>query len=136
MSPTGHITTSFLSALILFTIAPITLTQEPEFMIHLTRLNGNPMVVNSDLIKFAEASPDTMLTLINGEKLIVREGLSDVVERVLIYRARLLADVGRQLPGLELPAQVSFMTRIGSLAIEGQQCPGSKDPDTIAKHPR
>ena len=44
-------------------------------MIELTRLNGNPMVLNSDLIKTAEASPDTMLTLINGEKLIVREEL-------------------------------------------------------------
>ena len=42
-------------------------------MIELTRLNGTPIVLNSDLIKTAEASPDTMLTLINGEKLIVRE---------------------------------------------------------------
>ena len=44
-------------------------------MIELTRLNGAPIVLNSDLIKTAEASPDTMLTLINGEKLIVRERL-------------------------------------------------------------
>jgi uncharacterized protein YlzI (FlbEa/FlbD family) len=48
-------------------------------------------VLNSDLIKTAEASPDTMLTLINGEKLIVRERCAEVVERVLAYRARLLA---------------------------------------------
>ena len=60
-------------------------------MIELTRLNGNPMVLNSDLIKTAEASPDTMLTLINGEKLIVREEIAEVVDRVLAYRARLLA---------------------------------------------
>jgi flagellar protein FlbD len=66
-------------------------------MIELTRLNGNTMVVNSDLIKTAEASPDTMLTLINGEKLIVREGLDDVIERILGYRARLLAAVGRRM---------------------------------------
>ena len=66
-------------------------------MIELTRLNGRPMVVNSDLIKSAEASPDTMLTLINGEKLIVREEISDVVERILVYRARLLAVVARRL---------------------------------------
>ena len=45
-------------------------------MIELTRLNGQPMVLNSDLIKTAEASPDTMLTLINGEKLIVREEIA------------------------------------------------------------
>jgi flagellar protein FlbD len=64
-------------------------------MIDLTRLNGNPMVLNSDLIKMAEASPDTMLTLINGEKLIVREELEEVVRRVLTYRARLLANVAQ-----------------------------------------
>jgi flagellar protein FlbD len=66
-------------------------------MIELTRLNGTPMVLNSDLIKTAEASPDTMLTLIHGEKLIVREPIIEVMERVLAYRARLLAEVARQL---------------------------------------
>jgi flagellar protein FlbD len=66
-------------------------------MIELTRLNGKAMLLNSDLIKTAEASPDTMLTLINGEKLIVREDLAEVVERVLLYRARLLAAVARRL---------------------------------------
>ena len=66
-------------------------------MIELTRLNGNPMVLNSDLIKTAEASPDTVLTLINGEKLIVRESCAEVMERVLTYRARLLTSVARRL---------------------------------------
>src|SRR5438270_1959500 len=66
-------------------------------MITVSRLNGNPMVLNSDLIKTAEASPDTMLTLINGEKLIVRESCAEVMERVITYRARLLAAVARQL---------------------------------------
>jgi flagellar protein FlbD len=66
-------------------------------MIELTRLNGTPIVVNSDLIKTAEASPDTMLTLINGEKLIVREPCAEVTERVLVYRARLLAAVARRM---------------------------------------
>jgi flagellar protein FlbD len=67
-------------------------------MIELTRLNGTPIVLNSDLIKTAEASPDTMLTLINGEKLIVREDCAEVTERVLAYRARLLVSVARRLP--------------------------------------
>src|SRR5580658_4874178 len=66
-------------------------------MIELTRLNGRAMMLNSDLIKTAEASPDTMLTLINGEKLIVREEIGEVVDRVLAYRARLLAAVGRHM---------------------------------------
>ena len=73
-------------------------------MIELTRLNGTPMLLNSDLIKTGEASPDTMLTLINGEKLIVREQLSDVLDRVLAYRATLLATVARRLsPNDALP---------------------------------
>ena len=66
-------------------------------MIELTRLNGIPILLNSDLIKTAEASPDTMLTLINGEKLIVREQRSEVLDRVLAYRAALLAGVARRL---------------------------------------
>lgn len=69
-------------------------------MIEVTRLNGNPMVLNSDLIKTAEASPDTMLTLINGEKLIVRETCAEVLECVLAYRARLLAAVAERIKSL------------------------------------
>lgn len=78
-------------------------------MIELTRLNGNPMVLNSDLIKTAEASPDTMLTLITGEKLIVRETCAEVMERVLEYRACLLASVARHSPpGVNLERIVSL----------------------------
>ena len=66
-------------------------------MIKLSRLNGSLMVLNSDLIKTAEASPDTMLTLVNGEKLIVRESCEEVTERVLAYRANLLAALSRRL---------------------------------------
>jgi len=62
-------------------------------MIEVTRLNGIPMIVNSDLIKIAESSPDTMLTLIHGEKLIIRESCAEVVAKVMEYRAQLLAAV-------------------------------------------
>ena len=85
-------------------------------MIELTRLNGSPMVLNSDLIKSAEASPDTMLTLINGEKLMVREETAEVVERVLAYRARLLATVARRLPVGDLQRLAS----LASLEVSGQ----------------
>jgi flagellar protein FlbD len=70
-------------------------------MIQLTRLNGNPIVLNSDLIKTAESSPDTVLTLINGEKIIVRESCDEVTEQVLAYRARLLSAVARRVPNFE-----------------------------------
>jgi flagellar protein FlbD len=86
-------------------------------MIELTRLNGTPIVLNSDLIKTAEASPDTMLTLINGEKLIVRESCGDVTERVIAYRARLLASVARRLPSYGDQQKVVALT---SLDLSGQ----------------
>jgi len=62
-------------------------------MIEVTRLNGNTMLVNSDLIKSAEASPDTVLTLIHGDKLMVKESPAEIVEKIIGYRARLLAAV-------------------------------------------
>ncbi len=81
-------------------------------MIELTRLNGRPMVLNSDLIKTAEASPDTMLTLITGEKLIVREEIAEVVDRVLAYRARLLAGVAKRLHHFDDLARVTAMSSL------------------------
>jgi flagellar protein FlbD len=59
-------------------------------MIELKRLNGSPLVVNCDLIKYAEASPDTVLTLITGEKLVVLEPCGEVSQRILDYRATVL----------------------------------------------
>ena len=93
-------------------------------MIQLTRLNGIPIVLNSDLIKTAESSPDTMITLINGEKLIVREPCEDVTERVLEYRARLLALVARRLPGLkELQPAASLASLDLGNALGGKSPP-------------
>jgi flagellar protein FlbD len=62
-------------------------------MIELTRLNGNRLVVNCDLIKYAEASPDTMLTLVTGEKLVVLETCDEVQQRVLAWRVLVLREV-------------------------------------------
>jgi flagellar protein FlbD len=61
-------------------------------MIQLTRLNGHPLIVNSDLIKHAEAIPDTTLTLVTGDKLVVLESCSDVLMRTLHYRAQVLQE--------------------------------------------
>ena len=94
-------------------------------MVELTRLNGNPMVLNSDLIKTAESSPDTMLTLINGEKLIVREDIAEVVERVLAYRARLLAKVARHLTAFD---DVQQVVALASLDPSGEPAPPPAKP--------
>lgn len=94
-------------------------------MVRLTKLNGTPMVLNSDLIKTAEASPDTMLTLINGEKLIVREPIDELVEAVLTYRARLLATVAQKTTHLDLLARA---TSIASLDLSDNEGSAAKLP--------
>ena len=55
-------------------------------MITVTRLSNISIVVNPDLIAFIEETPDTMITLSNGEKLIVKETVSEVIRRILNYR--------------------------------------------------
>ncbi len=62
-------------------------------MIQLTRLNNHPLVVNSDLIKFVEQSPDTVITLLSGEKIVVRESAPDVLERVVQFRRSVLQGI-------------------------------------------
>jgi uncharacterized protein YlzI (FlbEa/FlbD family) len=59
-------------------------------MIQLTRLNNKPLMVNSDLIKFVEQSPDTLVTLITGEKIVVLEPAQEVLTRVVEFRRAVL----------------------------------------------
>jgi len=59
-------------------------------MIQLTRLNGQRLFVNCDLLKFAEASPDTVLTLLTGDKIVVRESCEEVMALALHFRACIL----------------------------------------------
>ncbi len=54
-------------------------------MIQLTRLNGKPFVLNAELIRTVEERPDTTLTLINGDTLIVKETMDEVVRRAIDY---------------------------------------------------
>jgi uncharacterized protein YlzI (FlbEa/FlbD family) len=63
------------------------------FMIQLTRLNGHPLAINSDLIKFIEQSPDTVMTLLNGEKIVVRENAQEVLDRVVQFRRSVLQGI-------------------------------------------
>jgi flagellar protein FlbD len=59
-------------------------------MIELTRLNGQKLFVNCDLLKYAEASPDTVLTLVTGDKIVVRESCDEVMALALGFRASVL----------------------------------------------
>lgn len=55
-------------------------------MLKLTRLNNKIVVVNPDHIETADAFPDTTLRLIGGDRIIVRESLDELIEKVVAYR--------------------------------------------------
>ena len=60
-------------------------------MIPLTRLTGALFALNPDLVERVDCTPDTVITLVDGTKYLVAESLTDVVDGVLDYRARVLA---------------------------------------------
>ncbi len=60
-------------------------------MIMLSRLNGLPFALNPDLIERAEATPDTVLTLCDGTKLLIGETVEELVARVREYRAQIVS---------------------------------------------
>ncbi|MCP4572093.1 MAG: flagellar FlbD family protein [bacterium] len=55
-------------------------------MIKVTKLNGREIVVNADLIEFIESTPDTLISLTTGRKIMVLEDLDDVIQRSVGYR--------------------------------------------------
>lgn len=59
-------------------------------MIIVTRLNGSEMVVNADLIETVEATPDTIVTLVDGTRYLVEETPTELVDRIKTYRAAVL----------------------------------------------
>ncbi|MBI4578017.1 MAG: flagellar FlbD family protein [Planctomycetes bacterium] len=58
-------------------------------MIRLTRLNKKPFVLNAEVIKFLEETPDTVVTLLGNERVVVSEPVDEVVRRVIEYRRSL-----------------------------------------------
>ncbi|MBV9507580.1 MAG: flagellar FlbD family protein [Acidobacteriia bacterium] len=65
-------------------------------MVRLTRLNHAPIVLNSDLIERIEITPDTVITLTNGQIFRVRETAEQVIQLVVDFRRRIL-DPGQVL---------------------------------------
>jgi flagellar protein FlbD len=55
-------------------------------MIYVTRLNHTPVVLNCDLIEHMETTPDTVISLTTGQKLIVLESAEEIIERVVKFR--------------------------------------------------
>ena len=55
-------------------------------MIKLTRLDGEPFVLNADLIRYIEQRPDTFITLDSGERIVVSETMGEVLRRAVVYQ--------------------------------------------------
>ncbi len=55
-------------------------------MINVTKLNGSRLVINADLVEFVESTPDTLLTLTTGRKVMVKEDMESVVQKIVEYR--------------------------------------------------
>jgi len=67
-------------------------------MINVTRLNHKPIVLNSDLIEQIEMTPDTVISLTTGEKIMVLESSEELVERVVKFRRSIATGEYRPVP--------------------------------------
>ena len=55
-------------------------------MIEVTKLNGKLMVINAELIELVETTPDTVVSLTSGRKIVVKEDADSIVQRVVDYK--------------------------------------------------
>jgi len=58
------------------------------FMIAITKLNDQEMIINCDLIELIESTPDTTITMNTGRKIIVKESVDYVMEQIMAYKKR------------------------------------------------
>ena len=58
-------------------------------VISLRRLNNQPIMVNADLIESLESTPDTVVTLVSGNKLIVRDTMDEIRDRIVDYKRKI-----------------------------------------------
>jgi flagellar protein FlbD len=61
-------------------------------MIRVTRLNGTELIINGELIQEVEATPDTVITLTNGKKMMVTESTEEIVRAVVAYKRALFGN--------------------------------------------
>ena len=62
-------------------------------MVTLTRLNGSTIVVNAEMIEMIEATPDSIVTLTNGKKLVAKETVNEIVESIVQYKRQILKNL-------------------------------------------
>jgi len=57
-------------------------------MIKVTRLNQKELIVNAEMVEFVEATPDTLVTLASGKKIMVSESVDEILARVIDYKRK------------------------------------------------
>lgn len=62
-------------------------------MIKVTRLNGEEFYINPDLIQYIERTPDTVITLTNDKKVVVKEGVEEVIQRIVAFKRQIFVCV-------------------------------------------
>lgn len=68
-------------------------------MIKLTKLDESTIAVSLDAIKYVEAMPDTLIIFLNGDSLIVRESVDELIEKSVQVKARIFRDTQQKSPG-------------------------------------
>lgn len=58
-------------------------------MIYLTRMNKKEFILNVDLIEIIEETPDTIITLTNGHKMVVAESAEEIIEKIIQYKRKI-----------------------------------------------
>lgn len=71
-------------------------------MITLTRLSGSVFVLNSDLIERIDATPDSVVTLVDGKKYVVSESLDQIIDAVRLYRSQVIT-LSAQIADIPVP---------------------------------
>jgi len=91
-------------------------------LIRLTRINRTSLAVNGDLIKFVESAPDTVITLITGEKVVVTESLEQIIHLIVQFRRAILT--GMECPALALHTGTTSSVSSLHARPEGRSEPG------------
>ncbi len=74
-------------------------------MIKVTRINDSQLVINADLIEFIESTPDTIISLTTGKKVMVKESIDEIIECVAGFKARSHARVNQLESGMIMKAE-------------------------------
>lgn len=68
-----------------------------DLVIKLYRLNGEMIIINNDLIETIEETPDTVLTLTTGKKVLVKESVDEVIEKAAIFKNKVFVYSKREV---------------------------------------